>query len=864
MSAAEREKSKNAYLRRGLQNTNTAAVDDAASRLWAVYRSGKALPKTPTKEEIEGNGAEAAVLELAIFALSRPIPIMFDANLKPTTDTNRCVTGQTLVEYIGKYLKKLREIDPDHADWKNLKPTEFPPWWTVMRKSILNRSYDNQIKWQGEFEFGAADIRPLYLDLGAVKGDNPLRFCDLKHVIMALVKHADPSNKNIEMAAKIIMTYDSIARGGEVKFQKFTDWSFDYLTYVLDTKWSETKTCDIYAMARVSDKRWWFCFFFIMGAYAMCSNGLYRSEEQIKNGLQYAVFPDLHKYKDNYVTTVVGKWVKQGLDSMNREVPGIDSMTKMFSAKSCRVGAVNELALHSLITVFNVCARSGHSVGERVNALQSYLDRSNPILGLPAALALHGYKCIRPKKVVYPKISAVGEPNMASMKRLICKMFLISIPEFEENGKLRDVLNMFAASLILHYKQLVRDCGPCNQIASKLEECAVEGNITAAGLPNLYPIDVLELYSDKISKKFDEDIKDIEIGDEAAAKGSTEMMQLVGIASDVKDIKATEEEMKVNLATTKQRLERSEQNNKRLKEENAHLHELLQKANEKLAAVKSNCSPVRPMKHQRTPETDEGGNGDANVGDEIDFQLDGEVGVNDFQADEVDNEDYAAKPPPSNDKNEDYATKPPPSKKLRNSNTSESFNARTGDKGLDLVTALESLAERKLVHKGNSLASITIPTTLCENRGHLTHCLALIDFAGPQSDIDKLSKEMRSSSMGEDQETEALHIIAIRLVNSARDKLFEFENTTYEIEQASGGTVPGTTVVGMGNRVRKYRNLIKEARGIADKNVKAVTIALIERSELNKLEKEKAAPRNRTALDTFLVRSSRTNSSNNE
>ena len=118
--------------------------------------------------------------------------------------------------------------------------------------------------------------------------------------------------------------------------------------------------------------------------------------------------------------------------------------------------------------------------------------------------------------------------------------------------------------------------------------------------------------------------------------------------------------------------------------------------------------------------------------------------------------------------------------------------------------------------------------------------------------------------MGEDQETEALHIIAIRLVNSARDKLFEFENTTYEIEQASGGTVPGTTVVGMGNRVRKYRNLIKEARGIADKNVKAVTIDLIERSELNKLEKEKAAPRNRTALDTFLVRSSRTNTSNNE
>ena len=51
--------------------------------------------------------------------------------------------------------------------------------------------------------------------------------------------------------------------------------------------------------------------------------------------------------------------------------------------------------------------------------------------------------------------------------------------------------------------------------------------------------------------------------------------------------------------------------------------------------------------------------------------------MNVFQLDEVGNDDYAAKPPPS--------------KKTRNSNKSESFNGRTGDKGLELVTALESL-----------------------------------------------------------------------------------------------------------------------------------------------------------------------------
>ena len=73
-AAAAREKNRAAYqLRRGLQNKNTTQGDDSAARLWGIYRRSKGLPETPTKEELEGDGAEAAVLELAIFALRRPI-----------------------------------------------------------------------------------------------------------------------------------------------------------------------------------------------------------------------------------------------------------------------------------------------------------------------------------------------------------------------------------------------------------------------------------------------------------------------------------------------------------------------------------------------------------------------------------------------------------------------------------------------------------------------------------------------------------------------------------------------------------------------------------------------------------------------
>jgi hypothetical protein len=251
-------------------------------------------------------------------------------------ETNRCLTASVLTGYVGKYLKYLRDLYPNHPDWKGMRD-----WWTRMRESIETNATNNQIKWQGSYEFGAADVRPLYLDLGAKEGEHNLKFCDLKHIVIALVERATPHNKNIEMAAKIVMTYDSVARGGEVKFQKYTDWSFDYMTFVLDTKWSETKTCDKYAMPRLADERWWFCFYFVMGAFAMCEGGLFRNDGDIEAGLLHAVFPSLYRVADNYVTTQLGNKMK-------------------VSAKSLRIGAVNEMALHAMITIFHACARSGH------------------------------------------------------------------------------------------------------------------------------------------------------------------------------------------------------------------------------------------------------------------------------------------------------------------------------------------------------------------------------------------------------------------------------------------------------------------------------------------------------------------------
>ena len=128
---------------------------------------------------------------------------------------------------------------------------------------------------KGDMVFGTiSDTWPLYVNLNAQPGDHPLKQCILKHVVSNLVRKASKRNNNLEVAFQIMLTLDSIGRGGEVKFQNIEKWDFDHFTRLLDTPWTEPKTLDYYAMPRIPDDHYWyFCFYWMLRAYAMCERG---------------------------------------------------------------------------------------------------------------------------------------------------------------------------------------------------------------------------------------------------------------------------------------------------------------------------------------------------------------------------------------------------------------------------------------------------------------------------------------------------------------------------------------------------------------------------------------------------------------
>ena len=101
----------------------------------------------------------------------------------------------------------------------------------------------------------------------------------------------------------------------------------------------------------------------------------------MKNNLSMAVFPSLHSIQDATVAKKITAAIRKYLPALlSKEIK------VKFSSRSLRQGAITELSMHSAITLFQACARSGHSTG---TSLDSYIDKRNVAKTLPAANALH-------------------------------------------------------------------------------------------------------------------------------------------------------------------------------------------------------------------------------------------------------------------------------------------------------------------------------------------------------------------------------------------------------------------------------------------------------------------------------------------
>jgi hypothetical protein len=81
---------------------------------------------------------------------------------------------------------------------------------------------------------------------------------------------------------------------------------------------------------------------------------MFREDNEIKKGRVNAVFPSLFNLAENSTTSKLTKIIRANIHAP-------PEIRNRYSARSERYGAVTELSLHRELSVFEGCARSGHS-----------------------------------------------------------------------------------------------------------------------------------------------------------------------------------------------------------------------------------------------------------------------------------------------------------------------------------------------------------------------------------------------------------------------------------------------------------------------------------------------------------------------
>jgi hypothetical protein len=172
---------------------------------------------------------------LSSFVDGAPTPLMLKPKKKTEKDASvACLSTATLCHYIGQVLIVMHALFPDHSDWQGMRKDQFSFWWSEMRASFKKASYRFQQAYSGEAIFGESNvICPLYQVLDHVgialsKTEDYWKICDLQHIMHNLVNVAKVGDSKLDQRCWVGMLSNCTGCGGEIKFQDYNDWKFDY------------------------------------------------------------------------------------------------------------------------------------------------------------------------------------------------------------------------------------------------------------------------------------------------------------------------------------------------------------------------------------------------------------------------------------------------------------------------------------------------------------------------------------------------------------------------------------------------------------------------------------------------------------
>lgn len=884
------------------QADSTAANWKRAEALFNAIRLyfGKCIFKDSKQVEFDGENFQQLMAIIAEFLSSRLIPHQFDENLLPKDPKNkRYEMSSTLANYIGLIIQIVKQKFPTLECFAN----NGPLWWTELRKSFITECDRFHLNAACEdVQFGLEKTAPLYRrndpinhlttsweDVEFSKGEKWHTFSDfdgnqtVSTVLLATVDLVHSCEMDMKESCHMlnkksdqnrlmkITNYLAAGRGGEIKFQDYSQWVWDWGLQIADIKWSEAKTLSHYAMAIVPDACCYQTdFYHALGCYWAVSKGLVRSQEHTDNGTLSAVFPDLHMIRQNSVAGRVTSAIRSVLP---RGLP--PKIVSSLSSKSLRGAAVTTMSIHQQLGLFDVVARTGHSTGVNID---HYTDKNNIHRSLPAGKVLAGWPDIH-QTIFPPRLEALGNEYKDQAFCFVKHLFPNNVPQLEPTGNLFPILLLTAASLLMYFNQVMDDLGDV-AIIIVMKRAARKAKIHHTSEEGYSPECTLSHWSDNIYNDWLErnyPYAGALGGKTRAATTSNVMSSIDSLTEKVSHIHHGQEmmqhlkrkepsmvqiqqEMQDNFKLLLTRVEQIKSQNDN---EIAELKDQLHKTASKLAYIRTpTTSPTkspRPSSNM-VAEFSSPGNKKARLEAPVPQANQYTAMRQTTSAQQTVTEIVSAGSKPMTDLmmasiiNHNEALKKPNTIRM-SSGLLRQVPTNTSQAGIYLARTLFQMIESGSfvgVTEKTNFRKLNLPPTIINNKFLPKNCLELVQYC-------MKPEQYRFISIHDPMNTRIDDIwfrFVSELETQAVDQMWRFEGCDPITERADAKKKRGRnkepTVIALGTRVKNYKQKIWDGLPVADRPSKADECKLCERDQI----RGPGTPKDNTSINQFFPKKS--------
>ncbi|KAI2493971.1 hypothetical protein MHU86_20545 [Fragilaria crotonensis] len=256
------------------------------------------------------------------------------------------------------------------------------------------------------------------------------------------------------------ITHSSVGRGGEIKFINYDKMYWEPFFQVTVAKWFQMKQvtsvptswCVDFEYAETCIPTSFACFWMVENGLARSGNP-YEIRRSSESRAASYVFQSLQNLNDGYTSQLSNK--------LKTFVP--EELKSMITMKSLRIGASTELAANRGVQFDEKIARGGWSTGTSQDHY-TWILLCN-ILSPMLALAGYPDPTITP---VAPTLDAIGKDGLEKIDDFICALYIVHVPHFFKKGKLRPMLEVATASVIMHFTHFLAKYGRTNTVVDKM------------------------------------------------------------------------------------------------------------------------------------------------------------------------------------------------------------------------------------------------------------------------------------------------------------------------------------------------------------------------------------------------------------